>query len=165
MIAQLRETATELAAILWREHTVYRDRAGAFVIRAGHVQRWISLMPSGGHDEILIRAGRILEGGTTAPARMEAVAHLSAGTSELAALCRRLLAETAADATLRASRAVSGSARESPASEELWEATVPKRTRKPMGKGRHTNLASWVVLASIAAVLVLWAYSAAAAHR
>ncbi|WP_107502256.1 hypothetical protein, partial [Streptomyces sp. wa1071] len=96
--AQLRDTAQELAAVLWREHTVYRERSGGMVIRGEHVRRWISLAPAGGRDEILVRAGRILDGGTTAPARSEAVVPLSAGTGVLAATCRRLLADAAADA-------------------------------------------------------------------
>lgn len=98
MGAQLRDTATELAGVLWREHTVYRERSGGMVIRGEHVRRWISLAPAGGRDEILVRAGRILDGGTTAPARSEAVVHLNAGTDVLAAACRRLLAEAASEA-------------------------------------------------------------------
>lgn len=92
MGAQLRDTATELAGVLWREHTVYRERSGGMVIRGEHVRRWISLAPAGGRDEILVRAGRILDGGTTAPARSEAVVPLTAGTDVLAAACRRLKA-------------------------------------------------------------------------
>ncbi|MEH6377669.1 hypothetical protein V7793_25525, partial [Streptomyces sp. KLMMK] len=69
MRARLRETAEELAGLLWREYIVYRDRSGEVVIRGEHVQRWISLAPAAGADEILVRAGRILDGGTTAPAR------------------------------------------------------------------------------------------------
>ncbi|MFE3485210.1 hypothetical protein [Streptomyces griseus] len=107
--AQLRETAQELAVLLWREHTVYRERSGGMVIRGEHVRRWISLAPAGGRDEILVRAGRILDGGTTAPARSEAVVPLSAGTGVLAAACRRLLADAAADAARPApDRAASG---------------------------------------------------------
>ncbi|WP_344087651.1 hypothetical protein, partial [Streptomyces stramineus] len=98
MRAELRDTAGALAKLLWREHIVYRDRVGHVVIRGEHVQRWISLAPTGGRDEVLIRAGRILDGGTTAPARSEAVVPLSAGTGALAAVCRRLLADAAADA-------------------------------------------------------------------
>ncbi|MFI8959653.1 hypothetical protein [Streptomyces sp. NPDC053495] len=98
MYAQLRETADELAGVLWREHTVYRERGGGVVIRGEHVRRWISLAPTGGKDRALLRAGRILDGGTTAPARTEVVVDLTAGTTELAAVCRRLLAEVAAAA-------------------------------------------------------------------
>ncbi|WTQ25522.1 hypothetical protein OG280_40655 [Streptomyces virginiae] len=140
MSGQLRETASELAGLLWREHTVYRDRAGGVVIRGEHVQRWISLAPAGGRDEVLVRAGRILDGGTTAPARAEAVARLCAGSGELAAVCRRLLSETAVTPT-----------------------ALPRRSggvqRKPRGRagtrGRHTSLASWGVVAAVVAVIGL----------
>ncbi|MFD7446863.1 hypothetical protein [Streptomyces sp. NPDC059909] len=159
MSAQLRETATELADILWREHTVYRDRAGGVVIRGEHVQRWISLAPSGGRDEVLLRAGRILDGGTTAPARSEAVASLTAGTSELAAICRRLLADAAADAapsTPRPSRPASPRRpRQSKRSER------PKRSERSGGKGRHTSLGSWVVILCVIGVVALYAYNVA----
>ncbi|MFD9405881.1 hypothetical protein ACFWBN_02490 [Streptomyces sp. NPDC059989] len=130
MSAELREAADELADLLWREHTVYRDRSGGVVIRGEHVQRWISLSIGAGRDEVLLRAGRILDGGTTAPARSEAVANLSAGTTELAAVCRRLLAETA----------------HGPA------APRPVRTRR----SRHTSLRSWLVLACVAALIGLY---------
>ncbi|MGW4706263.1 hypothetical protein, partial [Streptomyces sp. NPDC004285] len=96
MYTQLRETADELAGVLWREHTVYRERGGGVVIRGEHVRRWISLAPTGGKDRALLRAGRILDGGTTAPARTEVVIDLTAGTAELAAVCRGLLADVAA---------------------------------------------------------------------
>ncbi|MFD0154617.1 hypothetical protein ACFVID_35140, partial [Streptomyces sp. NPDC127132] len=98
MYVQLRDTAQELAGILWREHTVYRERGGGVVIRGEHVRRWISLAPTGGKDRALLRAGRILDGGTTAPARSEVVVDLTAGTAELATICRRLLADVAAGA-------------------------------------------------------------------
>ncbi|MGI5447130.1 hypothetical protein ACQEVM_15390 [Streptomyces sp. CA-243310] len=136
MSGQLKDTATELAEVLWREHTVYRDRTGGVVIRGEHVQRWISLAPSAGRDEVLLRAGRILEGGTTAPARSEAVASLSAGTGELAAVCRRLLAETAAGP----STAGSGQGRS-------------KRRPRPARRGGHTSPASWLVVAGVVAVV------------
>ncbi|MFD9380091.1 hypothetical protein ACFWBH_32040 [Streptomyces sp. NPDC059999] len=139
MSGQLKETATELAEVLWREHTVYRDRAGGVVIRGEHVQRWISLAPSAGRDEVLLRAGRILEGGTTAPARSEAVASLSAGTGELAAVCRRLLAETAAGPS------TAGSAQHRPGRS--------KRRQRPARRGRHTSPASWLVVIGLVAVL------------
>ncbi|MYS06673.1 hypothetical protein GTW71_09540, partial [Streptomyces sp. SID6041] len=96
MYTQLRETADQLAGVLWREHTVYRERGGGVVIRGEHVRRWISLGPTGGKDQALLRAGRLLDGGTTAPARTEVVVDLTAGTAELAAVCRRMLAEVAA---------------------------------------------------------------------
>ncbi|MBT2383407.1 hypothetical protein [Streptomyces sp. ISL-11] len=141
MRARLRETAVELAEVLWREHIVYRDRSGHVVIRGEHVQRWISLAPAGGHDEILVRAGRILDGGTTAPARSEAVVPLSAGTSELAAACRRLLAETASD----------------PAPHNPRPARRVGSRRVP--RGRHTGLGSWLVITCMAALIAACLYS------
>lgn len=158
MHTQLRETAAELAAVLWREHTVYRDRAGGVVIRGEHVQRWISLAPSGGRDEVLLRAGRILEGGTTAPARAEAVVGLGAGTGELAAVCRRLLAETAADATPPTKRQV----RARP------DRTTPRKRRRirsaRTGRGRHTSLASWMVILGVTGLVAFYAYNVAGAY-
>lgn len=133
MSAELREAADELAGLLWREYTVYRDRSGGVVIRGEHVERWISLSTGAGRDEVLLRAGRILDGGTTAPARSEAVAHLTAGTTELAAVCRRLLADTAPGPAAGPSTA------------------RPRRTRR----SRHTGLSSWLVLIGLAA-LVGW---------
>ncbi|MGO4630474.1 hypothetical protein AB4225_05955 [Streptomyces sp. 2RAF24] len=145
MQAQLREKAAELAAVLWKEHTVYRERGGGVVIRGEHVRRWISLSPTGGKDQALVRAGRILDGGTTAPARLEVVVDLSAGTSELAAVCRRLLAETAAE------------------SEPSSSAATPRRARAARAprprKGRHTGFGSWVALLCVAGVVAFWAYS------
>ncbi|MFD5426046.1 hypothetical protein [Streptomyces sp. NPDC127084] len=148
MSAQLREVASELADVLWREHTVYRDRAGGVVIRGDHVQRWISLAPSAGRDEILLRAGRILDGGTTAPARSEAIASIAAGTDEIAAVCRRLLAEAAADAA--------------PPLSVGKRPPVP--TRKRRGR-RHTGIGSWVVLLCVLAAVGYYAYSVARAYR
>ncbi|MFC9294221.1 hypothetical protein ACFTWH_05440 [Streptomyces sp. NPDC057011] len=134
MSAELREAADELADLLWKEHTVYRDRSGGVVIRGEHVQRWISLSTGAGRDEVLLRAGRILDGGTTAPARSEAVASLSAGRTELAAVCRRLLAETAPGPGPR-----------------------PATTRRPRTRRtRHTSLRSWLVVACVAAVIGLY---------
>ncbi|MER5869757.1 hypothetical protein [Streptomyces sp. NPDC002044] len=144
MSAKLRETADELADVLWREHTVYRDRTGCVVIRGEHVERWISLSTGAGRDEVLLRAGRILDGGTTAPARTEAVASLSAGTTALAAVCRRLLAETAPGP----SRPARPSARRD------------RRNRRPRrsasGRGRHTGLVSWLVVACVAGLIGLY---------
>ncbi|MFH9292310.1 hypothetical protein [Streptomyces sp. NPDC017520] len=150
---QLRDTAQELAAVLWREHTVYRERSGGMVIRGEHVRRWISLAPAGGRDEILVRAGRILDGGTTAPARSEAVVPLSAGTGVLAATCRRLLADAAADAARPApDRAETGRARGSRRS---------RRSARRNGRGRHTGFSSWVILVCVAGVIALFAYTSA----
>ncbi|MFI1938613.1 hypothetical protein ACH44C_15750 [Streptomyces purpureus] len=147
MHTQLRETVTELADVLWREHTVYRERGGGVVIRGEHVQRWISLAPSGGRDEVLVRAGRILDGGTTAPARSEIIVSLTVGTSELAAICRRLLADTAADTTVPPQTRRNGRP----------TARAAKPARRP--KGRHTSLRSWVVILCIAAVVGLYVHS------
>ncbi|MFE7216317.1 hypothetical protein ACFY0A_37115 [Streptomyces sp. NPDC001698] len=134
--------------MLWRQHTVYRERGGGVVIRGEHVQRWISLAPSGRKDEILLRAGRILDGGTTAPARSETVVPLGAGTGELATACRRLLAETAADAAPPAPAAPGR----------------PKRTEKPKRPGRtgkRMSFASGTILACVVGVVALYAYSTA----
>ncbi|MFB8217678.1 MULTISPECIES: hypothetical protein [Streptomyces] len=154
--AQLRDTAQELAAVLWREHTVYRERSGGMVIRGEHVRRWISLAPAGGRDEILVRAGRILDGGTTAPARSEAVVPLSAGTGVLAATCRRLLADAAADG-----------ARPAPDREAAGGSGGSRKSRKARkaarrnGRGRHTGFSSWVILVCVVGVIALFAYSSA----
>ncbi|MEU6012026.1 hypothetical protein [Streptomyces sp. NPDC047453] len=134
--------------MLWRQHTVYRERAGGVVIRGEHVQRWISLAPSGRKDEILLRAGRILDGGTTAPARSETVVPLCTGTGELAMACRRLLAETAADAAPAAPAAPS----------RTEQSEEPKR---PGRKGKRMSLASWTILACVVGVVALYAYSTA----
>ncbi|MBT2896968.1 hypothetical protein [Streptomyces sp. McG3] len=151
--AQLRDTAQELAAVLWREHTVYRERSGGMVIRGEHVRRWISLAPAGGRDEILVRAGRILDGGTTAPARSEAVVPLSAGTGVLAATCRRLLADAAADAARPApDRAATGRSRRSRRS---------RGSARRNGRGRHTGFSSWVILVCVVGVIALFAYTSA----
>ncbi|MFJ1839944.1 MULTISPECIES: hypothetical protein [unclassified Streptomyces] len=149
MSAHLRDTAQELAEILWREHTVYRERSGGVVIRGEHVRRWISLAPAGGRDEVLVRAGRILDGGTTAPARSEAVVPLSASTGMLAATCRRLLAEAAADTALVVPQAAPRRSRRS------------KKAARLKGSGKHTSFGSWVILACVTGVIALYVYSAA----
>ncbi|MFE2494205.1 hypothetical protein ACFXKX_07070 [Streptomyces scopuliridis] len=150
MSVQLRDIAGELAGVLWREHTVYRERSGGVVIRGEHVRRWISLAPAGGRDEVLVRAGRILDGGTTAPARSEAVVPLSAGTGVLAATCRRLLAEAAADvAPFAPGRAAPGRSKR------------PGKAARPKGSGKHTSFGSWVILACVAGVIALYVYSTA----
>lgn len=142
MSAKLRETADELADVLWREHTVYRDRTGGVVIRGEHVERWISLSTGAGRDEVLLRAGRILDGGTTAPARSEAVASLSAGTTALAAVCRRLLAETAPGPSGPYRPATRRSRR--------------NRRSGSGGRGRHTSLTSWLVVACVVGLIGLY---------
>ncbi|HEY9367115.1 hypothetical protein [Streptomyces sp.] len=149
MYAQLRETAGELAGLLWREHTVYRERGGGVVIRGEHVRRWISLAPTGGKDRALVRAGRLLDGGTTAPARSEVVVDLSAGTTELAAVCRRLLADVTAAADEQRPDPRAGA--------------KPSRTPRPRPprprKTRHTSAGSWLVLLCVAGVIGLYVYS------
>nr|WP_311609160.1 hypothetical protein [Streptomyces sp. DSM 40473] len=144
--------------MLWREHVVYRERGGGVVIRGEHVQRWISMAPSGGRDEILLRAGRILDGGTTAPARSEAVASLGAGTQELAAICRRLLAEAATEAA-----PPKRSARSARLSSPRRAGKRNRRIR--IRRGRHTGFGSWVVIVCVIGLVALYAYNAAVAHR
>ncbi|MFF0427050.1 hypothetical protein ACFYUJ_21875 [Streptomyces sp. NPDC004520] len=151
MYAQLRETAGELAGVLWREHTVYRERGGGVVIRGEHVGRWISLAPTGGENRALMRAGRLLDGGTTAPARTEVVVDLTVGTAELAAVCRRLLAEVAA-----AAEPVREAGRDGKKAGRTARAARPAR---PPRRERHTSLGSWFVLLCVAGVLGAWLYS------
>lgn len=165
MHAQLRETATELAAVLWREHTVYRDRAGGVVIRGEHVRRWISIAPRGGRDEVLIRAGRILDGGTTAPARSEVVVSLAVGRDQLATICRRLLAEAAAGPEpSTAAAAAPDRARPAPrkgrkeARRRTRERRTPERRARERRSRRHTSLASWLVLLCVLGAIVLYVY-------
>ncbi|MFE5731928.1 MULTISPECIES: hypothetical protein [unclassified Streptomyces] len=155
MYAELRDTAGELAGILWREHTVYRERGGGVVIRGEHVRRWISLAPTGGKDRALLRAGRILDGGTTAPARTEVVVDLTAGTAELAAVCRGLLADVAAMAEPAPAPDRGGRAGKRERPERKARAPRSGRPRKE----RHTGAASWFVMICVAAVLGAWLYS------
>ncbi|MEU6982333.1 hypothetical protein ABZ946_02745 [Streptomyces sp. NPDC046324] len=149
MYTELRETAAELAGVLWREHTVYRERGGGVVIRGEHVGRWISLAPTGGRNQARLRAGRLLDGGTTAPARSEIVVDLSVGTAELAAVCRRLLADVAAADAAAPSRART----ERPA--RTKRAPKPARPAKRL----HTSVGSWVVVLCVAGIVGLWAYT------
>ncbi|MET9359526.1 hypothetical protein ABZX93_01245 [Streptomyces sp. NPDC006632] len=156
MSAQLRDTASELAGLLWREHTVYRERTGGVVIRGAHVERWISLSPTGGKDQVLIRAGRILDGGTTAPARSEAVVSLTIGTSELAAVCRRLLADAV----------VGGSAYDgvrAPGQPRPGRTKNRTKNRTKSRKSRHTGFASWVVILAVASLVALFLRNVVAA--
>ncbi|MFJ9428233.1 hypothetical protein ACIRQY_01100 [Streptomyces sp. NPDC101490] len=177
MYAQLREKADALARVLWREHTVYRERGGGVVIRGEHVGRWISLAPTGGKDRALLRAGRLLDGGTTAPARTEVVVDLTMGTTELAAVCRRLLAEVAAAAEPattprgRAGKAPEGPAKERRKAKREQKGKKGKKGKKEKGgagrtaraprprKERHTGAGSWFVLLCVAGVLGVWLYS------
>ncbi len=165
MSAQLRSTAQELADVLWREHTVYRERSGGMVIRGEHVRRWISLAPAGGRDEILVRAGRILDGGTTAPARSEAVVPLSAGTDVLAAACRRLLADAAADAVRVTPGGASSGRAHRPGKaakrRDKQRGDGQRRGKQRRDEGRHTGFSSWVILVCVAGVIALYAYSSA----
>lgn len=167
MHTRLRDLAEELAVLLWREHTLYRERSGGVVIRGEHVRRWISLSPRGTRDDVLIRAGRILDGGTTAPARSEVVVSLSAGRDELAAVCRRLLAEAATDAEpSRAARAKPARAggRAGRRGTDAPQGRTPKPgTRK--GRSRHTSLMSWAILLGVMALVGVYAYSVSAAYR
>ncbi|MFJ8693013.1 hypothetical protein [Streptomyces roseolilacinus] len=172
MHTRLRDLAQELAAVLWREHTLYRERSGGVVIRGEHVRRWISLSPRGTRDDVLIRAGRILDGGTTAPARSEVVVSLSAGRDELAAVCRRLLAEAAADAEPSAA-ARTGSARAG-GRRGRGGGGVPTgrtdrsrtgRSRTGERRSRHTSLTSWAILLGVMALVGVYAYSVSAAYR
>ncbi|WP_455361353.1 hypothetical protein [Streptomyces sp. SYSU K21746] len=160
MSGQLKDTAGELAEVLWREHTVYRDRAGGVVIRGEHVQRWISLAPAGGKGEVLVRAGRILDGGTTAPARSEAIVPLAAGTGELAATCRRLLAETAADAAPRAPRPAAPG-RSGRSSGRPGRPGRTGRLRRRGRRDRHTSFGSWMILTCLVGLVALYVYSTA----
>ncbi|MFE0648171.1 hypothetical protein ACFVZH_06235 [Streptomyces sp. NPDC059534] len=156
MYAQLRETAVELAGTLWREHTVYRERGGGVVIRGDHVRRWISLAPTGGKDRALLRAGRILDGGTTAPARTEVVVDLTVGTAELATVCRRLLADVAAAAEPAPG---SGGAGKRGRKEKPGRAAGAVRPGRRPRRERHTSPGSWFVLLCVVAVLGAWLYS------
>ncbi|WP_301251278.1 hypothetical protein, partial [Streptomyces somaliensis] len=150
MHTRLGDVAGEVAVLLWREHTLYRERSGGVVIRGEHVRRWISLSPRGTRDDVLVRAGRILDGGTTAPARSEAVVSLSAGRGELAAVCRRLLAEATADAEpSRAARTAPGRTNgRTNGRAGRRGAGEPAGGRRP----RRRSLTSWAVLLGVTAL-------------
>ncbi|MFF2774513.1 hypothetical protein ACFVU3_06360 [Streptomyces sp. NPDC058052] len=160
MYAQLRETASELAGVLWREHTVYRERGGGVVIRNEHVERWISLAPTGGKDRALLRAGRLLDGGTTAPARTEVVVDLTAPVSELATVCRRMLAEVAAAAEPDAGPSRAGRPAAPRRRPEKAREAGARRAGERRGGGRHTSAGSWLVLVLVGIAVAAWAYSA-----
>lgn len=167
MHTRLGDVAEELAVLLWREHTLYRERSGGVVIRGEHVRRWISLSPRGTRDDVLLRAGRILDGGTTAPARSEAVVSLSAGRNELAAVCRRLLAEASADAEPpKAARAAPGRTGGRAGRRSGGAAAARARgSRADGGRSRHTGPTSWVILLGVLALVGVYAYSVSAAYR
>ncbi|MFF1649920.1 hypothetical protein [Streptomyces sp. NPDC058240] len=74
---------------------------------------------------------------------------LSATTDVLAATCRRLLAETAADAALVVPRAAPGRSNHS------------GKAARPKGSGKHTGFGSWVIIACVAGVIALYVYSTA----
>ncbi|MCH0541711.1 hypothetical protein I3F58_19500 [Streptomyces sp. MUM 203J] len=166
MHTELREAAAELGLLLWREHTLYRERGGGVVIRGEHVARWISLAPRGTRDEILVRAGRILDGGTTAPARAETVVSLSVSRAELAAVCRRLLADTAHGSEPHRSGAASGpragakgrtrGERRSAKAAARDERRAARERRKAVRAARspHTSPSSWLILIAIASAVL-----------
>ncbi|WP_175409867.1 hypothetical protein [Streptomyces sp. TRM64462] len=178
MRTELRETAAELAALLWREHTVYRERTGGVVIRGEHVRRWISLAPRGTRDEILVRAGRILDGGTTAPARSEVVVSLGAGRDELAAVCRRLLAEAAAgpepsgliprqatSSTRGGRRGGTGREGRTGRTSRLGRRSRPAgRAPERAPRSRHTGLVSWLIILSVLGAVGLYVYLMAGSY-
>ncbi len=126
-----------LGKLLWRRHTVYRERGGTVVIRGEDAGRWISLA-SHGSGRVRIRAGRILDGGTTAPARAETTVPLDGDMTRLAACCRGLLAETAG------SRAAEG-ARPSP---------MTARPRQGTRKGRRGRGVTVLVCAAVVVGLI-----------
>ncbi|WP_327356878.1 hypothetical protein [Streptomyces sp. NBC_01304] len=155
MSAHLTDTARRLAKVLWTQHTVYRDRTGGVVIRADHIERWISLAATGTRGNVLIRAGRLLDGGTTAPARVEAVMPLSTGIDGLAATCRRLLADTAEVSEVPS--------RHQPRTDSGTRSAKRRRTprrERPRRQGRGRYRATWVIAAAAAVAISLYAYSA-----
>ncbi|GGY37452.1 hypothetical protein GCM10010363_17710 [Streptomyces omiyaensis] len=150
-----------MAGVLWREHTVYRERGGGVVIRGEHVGRWISLGPTGGKDQALLRAGRLLDGGTTAPARTEVVVDLTAPVSELATVCRRMLAEVAAAAEPDAGPSRAGRpGRRTAAPRRPAKGRKGREGRKAReGRSRHTGAGSWAVLVLVGIAVAAWAYT------
>ncbi|MFE9820201.1 hypothetical protein [Streptomyces sp. NBC_00236] len=140
-VATVADLPVPLAKLLWRQHTVYRERDGTVVIRGEDAGRWISLA-SHGRGRVRVRAGRILDGGTTAPARAETTVPLDGDIARLAACCRGLLAETAG---ARAAQA--------PAPPPA-RAVRPERSSRKAGRGRRTAVlmcAAAVVAGLIAA--------------
>ncbi|WP_406096324.1 hypothetical protein [Streptomyces sp. NBC_01013] len=113
--ATVADLPAPLAKLLWRQHTVYRERGGTVVIRGEDAGRWISLA-SHGSGRVRVRAGRILDGGTTAPARAETTVPLDGDIARLAACCRGLLAETAGAREADASASAATAARPGPRS-------------------------------------------------
>ncbi|WP_231626931.1 hypothetical protein [Streptomyces apocyni] len=158
MSAHLTDTARQLAAVLWKQHTVYRDRTGGVVIRADQVHRWISLANSGTRGEVLVRAGRLLDGGTTAPARAEAVVPLSTGVTGLAATCRRLLADTAEATTEHPVSAPAKSGKASTAGKSRKPRSAGKKQRPAR---RRRGLPGWVIVVTASGTVALVAVAAA----
>lgn len=130
-----------LAKLLWRQYTVYRERGGTLVIRGEQAERWLSLTAHGS-GRVRIRAGRILDGGTTAPARAETTAPLDGDIARLAACCRGLLAETA-DAV--------GGARSGGAGAS---SPVPRGPQRRPRKGWRGAVALGLICSAVAAGLV-----------
>ncbi|MEU1491258.1 hypothetical protein ABZ456_13485 [Streptomyces sp. NPDC005776] len=128
-----------LAKLLWRQYTVYRERGGTVVIRGEDADRWISLAPHGS-GRVRIRAGRILDGGTTAPARAETTAPLDGDIARLAACCRGLLAETAG---ARATETVAPS----PGRDH------PRQGSRKGGRGRGTTVLVWAVAVAVVGLI------------
>ena len=162
MSAHLHSTAKQLAAVLWQRHTVYRERTGGMVIRGEHVERWISLAATGTRGEVLIRAGRILDGGTTAPARTEAVVPLASGTQELAAVCRRLLADITSATELSGPPPRVRERAPRPKSKSTKPKSKPKRQPDP---GRRRRVGSWILATAAAGTVALVVLSAYASAR
>lgn len=93
-----------------------------------------------GSGRVRIRAGRILDGGTTAPARAETTAALDGDIAVLAACCRGLLAETAGARAAETAAPPPGTARPRP------------RSRKGRrGRGTAVLVCAAVVVGLIAA--------------
>lgn len=138
-VATVADLPVPLAKLLWRQHTVYRERDGTVVIRGEDAGRWISLA-SHGRGRVRVRAGRILDGGTTAPARAETTVPLDGDIARLAACCRGLLAETAGARAAGTAAPPPGTARPRP------------RSRKGRrGRGTAVLVCAAVVVGLIAA--------------
>lgn len=77
----------------------------------------------------------------------------------LAATCRRLLAEAAADVAPGApGRAASGRSKGAKGSKG---AKRSGRAARPKGSGKHTSFSSWVILVCVAGVIALYVYTTA----
>lgn len=140
-VATVADVPGPLAKLLWRQHTVYRERDGTVVIRGEDAGRWISLA-SHGRGRVRVRAGRILDGGTTAPARAETTVPLDGDLARLAACCRGLLAETAGARVAETAAPPPGTAPQRP------------RSRKGRrGRGTAVLVCAAVVVGLIAASL------------